>query len=68
MCTLVHVTTDHFAGDDRTNRERMLAGDLYISDDQESERLAKRGVALTDANARTVVDDAAARVIRSIEP
>jgi maltose O-acetyltransferase len=24
--------TDHFAGDPRTNRERMLAGDLYIVD------------------------------------
>ncbi|MET0303797.1 MAG: sugar O-acetyltransferase [Microbacteriaceae bacterium] len=25
--------TDHFAGDPRTNHERMLAGDLYIADD-----------------------------------
>ena len=57
MCTLVHMTTDHFAGDDRTNRERMLAGDLYISDDPESERLAKRGLALTDAYNRAVIDD-----------
>ncbi|MCC2318476.1 sugar O-acetyltransferase [Cellulomonas chengniuliangii] len=27
------MTTDYFAGDTRTNHERMLAGDLYISDD-----------------------------------
>lgn len=27
------MTTDYFAGDPRTNHERMLAGDLYISDD-----------------------------------
>lgn len=27
------MATDYFAGDDRTNRKRMLAGDLYISDD-----------------------------------
>ncbi|SFB38993.1 sugar O-acetyltransferase [Cellulomonas marina] len=26
-------TPDHFAGDPRTNAERMLAGDLYIADD-----------------------------------
>jgi len=25
--------SDYFAGDDRSNQERMLAGDLYISDD-----------------------------------
>ncbi len=24
---------DHFAGDSRTNRERMPAGDLYVADD-----------------------------------
>ena len=30
--------TDYFAGDPRTNRERMLAGDLYIADDPESGR------------------------------
>ncbi|WP_167046073.1 sugar O-acetyltransferase [Salinibacterium sp. ZJ454] len=27
------MTTDYFAGDTRTNQERMLAGDLYIADD-----------------------------------
>lgn len=40
---------DYFAGDPRTNRERMLAGDLYISDDPESERLAHHGAQLADA-------------------
>jgi maltose O-acetyltransferase len=38
MCTIVHMaqeTTapDYFAGDPRTHHERMLAGDLYLSDD-----------------------------------
>lgn len=38
VCTLVHMpddapTPDYFAGDPRTHHERMLAGDLYISDD-----------------------------------
>ncbi|PWD49937.1 maltose acetyltransferase [Serinibacter arcticus] len=47
--------TDYFAGDDRTNRERMLAGDLYIADDPDSERLAQRGLALADAYHRAVV-------------
>ncbi|MEU7000001.1 sugar O-acetyltransferase [Nonomuraea sp. NPDC046570] len=37
---------DLFAGDSRTNRERMLAGDLYIADDPELEVAAKRAVAL----------------------
>lgn len=43
------MTIDYFAGDPRTNRERMLAGDLYIADDPENERLAQRGVQLTAA-------------------
>ncbi len=43
------MTTDYFAGDPRTNRERMLAGELYIADDPESERLHRRGMQLADA-------------------
>ncbi|NUP04317.1 MAG: sugar O-acetyltransferase [Streptomyces sp.] len=39
---------DHFAGDPRTNRERMLAGDLYIADDPESARIARRAAALLE--------------------
>jgi len=58
------MTTDYFAGDDRTNRERMLAGDLYIADDPENERLAKRGMRLVDEYHRAVVaDDDGAREI-----
>ncbi|MEU1281317.1 sugar O-acetyltransferase [Streptomyces sp. NPDC005805] len=38
--------TDHFAGDPRTQRERMLAGDLYLADDPELERDARRAVRL----------------------
>lgn len=34
---------NYFAGDTRSNRERMLAGDWYIADDPESQRIAKRG-------------------------
>ncbi len=64
MCTIVHMTTrDHFADDPRTNRERMLAGDLYIADDPENERIARRAFALADACYRATVDgdDEAAR-------
>jgi maltose O-acetyltransferase len=58
------MTTDHFAGDPRTNRERMLAGDLYIADDPENERLAKRAIRLSDEYHRAVVaDDASSRAI-----
>ncbi|NVI88225.1 sugar O-acetyltransferase [Actinomadura sp. BRA 177] len=38
--------TDFFAGDPRTNRERMLAGDLYIADDPDLEAASKRAIAL----------------------
>lgn len=51
---------DNFAGDDRTNRERMLAGDLYIADDPENARLAQRAVRLADAYHRAAVEDEAA--------
>lgn len=65
MCTIVRMTsTDYFAGDDRTNRERMLAGDLYVADDPENERLAKRAIRLADEYHRAVVaDDAGSRAI-----
>jgi len=54
---------DHFAGDSRTNRERMLAGDLYIADDPDSARIARRGMQLTVEYHQAVLegDDAAAR-------
>ena len=38
---------DYFAGDPRTNRERMLAGDLYIADDPDNERIAREALRLT---------------------
>lgn len=53
---------DHFAGDPRTNRERMLAGELYIADDPESGRLHQRAIQLADGYHRAVVaGDPAAR-------
>jgi maltose O-acetyltransferase len=55
---------DHFAGDPRTNRERMLAGDLYIADDPENARLAQRAVRLAaEYLAAYAVDAAAAQPI-----
>jgi maltose O-acetyltransferase len=55
-------TTDYFAGDPRSNRERMLAGDLYIADDPENGRRAQRAVQLADAyHQAALVDEAAAR-------
>ncbi|MEH3075570.1 MAG: sugar O-acetyltransferase [Quadrisphaera sp.] len=47
--------TDYFQGDTRTNRERMLAGDLYIADDPENARRAQRGMQLADAYHRATV-------------
>lgn len=49
--------TDYFAGDPRSNRERMLAGDLYIADDPENGRRAQRAVQLAHAYHQAAVDD-----------
>lgn len=38
--------TEYFADDPRSNRERMLAGDLYISDDPDNERESRRALKL----------------------
>lgn len=58
------MTADHFAGDPRTNRERMLAGDLHIADDPENARLQQRGVRLADAyRLASVAGDPAARSV-----
>ena len=54
------MTQDHVAGDDRSNRERMLAGDLYVADDPESARIAQRAVRLADAYHRAAIEDEAA--------
>ncbi|KAA9089315.1 sugar O-acetyltransferase [Microbacterium radiodurans] len=50
------MTANYFADDPRTNRERMLAGELYIADDPESARVARRAVELSAAYARAVVE------------
>ncbi|WP_084130182.1 sugar O-acetyltransferase [Demequina sp. NBRC 110055] len=46
---------DYFAGDNRTQFERMRAGDLYIADDPEMAKAHLRAVALTDAYHRAYV-------------
>lgn len=46
------MSVDHFTGDPRTNRERMLAGDFYIADDPENARLHQRGIHLAEAYRR----------------
>ncbi len=53
---------DYFQDDPRTNRERMLAGDLYIADDPDNARIARRAVQLADAYHRAAIaDEGAAR-------
>ncbi len=53
---------DYFQDDPRTNRERMLAGDLYIADDPENARIARRAVQLADTYHRAAIaDEGAAR-------
>ncbi|MCW1249883.1 sugar O-acetyltransferase [Acaricomes phytoseiuli] len=54
---------DYFAGDPRSHRQRMLAGDLYIGgQDPESIRIAQRAAQLADAYHRAAVaDEEAAR-------
>lgn len=41
---MTDVEATYFADDPRSNRERMLAGDLYVADDPESARVAQRAV------------------------
>lgn len=54
------MTTDYFNGDPRSNRERMLAGDPYIADDPENDRLTRRATQLADAYQRAAIVDASA--------
>ncbi|MDJ1135678.1 sugar O-acetyltransferase [Streptomyces iconiensis] len=49
---------DYFARDPRTNRERMLAGDLYIDDDPDNARIQDRAVRLSAAYQDAYVKDA----------
>lgn len=48
---------DYFAGDSRTNRERMLAGDYYIADDPVSGAIHTRARRLADAYHRASLAD-----------
>ncbi|MCF2130353.1 sugar O-acetyltransferase [Strepomyces sp. STD 3.1] len=52
--------TDHFAGDSRTNLERMQAGDLYIADDPEIARRQQEAVRLAARYQAAYTEDAAA--------
>ena len=54
---------DYFAGDPRTTRERMLAGDLYVADDPESGRIAQRAVRLAT---RHTVEDIIAPTVQDV--
>jgi len=54
--------SDYFAGDPRTNRERMLAGDWYVADDPENGRRAQRAVRLADRYHRESIEDEVAAV------
>lgn len=56
--------TDYFAGDPRSNHERMLAGDLYISDDPNIAREQQRAVRLAaEYQAAYALDSERARAI-----
>ncbi|MFI5852973.1 sugar O-acetyltransferase [Streptomyces parvulus] len=52
--------TDHFAGDARSNLERMRAGDLYIADDPEIERRQRQAVRLAARYQAAYPEDPAA--------
>ncbi|MFG2543222.1 sugar O-acetyltransferase [Streptomyces sp. NPDC048594] len=52
--------TDHFAGDSRTNLERMRAGDLYIADDPEIARRQQEAVRLAARYQAAYAEDATA--------
>ncbi|CAM5640052.1 sugar O-acetyltransferase [Streptomyces fumanus] len=52
--------TDYFAGDPRSNLERMRAGDLYIADDPEIARRQQRAVRLAARYQAAYAEDAGA--------
>ncbi|GHD54455.1 sugar O-acetyltransferase [Streptomyces galbus] len=52
------MVTDHFAGDPRSNLERMRAGDLYIADDPEIARRQQRAVRLAAHYQAAYAEDA----------
>jgi maltose O-acetyltransferase len=49
--------TDYFEGDPRTNREPMLAGDLYIADDPDNAAAFHRALQLTHRYAAAYIED-----------
>lgn len=49
------MTTDRFAGDDRTHWQRMLDGDPYIAEGPEFAEASRRATRLSDAYHRAVV-------------
>ncbi|NQX13517.1 sugar O-acetyltransferase [Microbacteriaceae bacterium VKM Ac-2855] len=51
------MTTDYFANDPRTNHERMLAGDLYISDDPAIASQQQRAITLSARFLAAFADD-----------
>jgi maltose O-acetyltransferase len=53
----VEAAPDHFAGDPRTNHERMLAGDLYVSDDPDIAVQQQRAITLQARFAAVYADD-----------
>jgi maltose O-acetyltransferase len=53
------MTKDYFAGDPRTNLERMLAGDLYIADDPEIGRRQQHAMRTAARYQAAYVEDAA---------
>ena len=60
--------TDYFAGDSRSMRERMEAGDLYLADDPELARHSIRAIELADRYNRTWAGDrsAAAGILQQL--
>ncbi|NKQ23163.1 sugar O-acetyltransferase [Streptomyces galbus] len=52
------MVTDYFAGDPRSNLERMRAGDLYIADDPEIARRQQRAVRLAAHYQAAYAEDA----------
>jgi maltose O-acetyltransferase len=62
------MTVDHFAGDERTNHERMLAGDLYIADDPRIAAGTRRAAELSAAYHRAVLagDDGARGILSEL--
>ncbi|MDN6794929.1 MAG: sugar O-acetyltransferase [Propionibacterium sp.] len=59
------MSADDVAEDLRTNRERMLAGDLYIADNPDSQRIAHTAMRMVDSYHRAVLDgdDQASRTL-----